>query len=159
MKLLNGISGFYDVEAIAIPPSVNGTEFKKICHSIAATVTDGKLIDYKEPLTITNFYQASITIQDTVIHVLLNAHYPIVAFASFIEPFNIIFIDSTQLSNQFRMYYTVVCSGELNEPLRYIELKDTFVLGNDNDLNNTELEQVRYWKPRTVGELAFNFWD
>jgi hypothetical protein len=26
-------------------------------------------------------------------------------------------------------------------------------------LDRVELEQVKYWKPRTIGELAFNWWD
>jgi hypothetical protein len=157
MKLQYGISGFFDRRE-AITPSVNGNEFKKICHSITAALTHCKLIDYKEPLLGTNFYHASISILDTVMHILLNAQYPIMTFASLIEPFNIIFIDSLELLNQFGIYYVVVSSDEMNDVLQYMESKDGFVIGNDNDLNKAELKQIRYWKPKTVGEIVFNFW-
>ena len=26
-------------------------------------------------------------------------------------------------------------------------------------LSRAECEQIRYWRPRTVGEVLFNFWD
>jgi hypothetical protein len=32
-------------------------------------------------------------------------------------------------------------------------------LHNDNELNSAELKQIAYWKPETIGELIFNFWD
>ena len=27
------------------------------------------------------------------------------------------------------------------------------------ELSKAELEQIKYWKPNTVGDIIFNFWD
>ena len=31
--------------------------------------------------------------------------------------------------------------------------------GLDQELSPEELEQIRYWKPQTVGEIIFHTWD
>jgi hypothetical protein len=31
--------------------------------------------------------------------------------------------------------------------------------GPSTALDHAELEQISYWKPRTAGELIFNYWD
>lgn len=156
MILSNGISGFNAKEEASLL-KVDRKEFKSICYCISTTLSNGKLVEIREHSSAANFYQASFSIQDTVTHVLLNAHYPIIAIASHVAPFSIAFIDSPQLSKEFSKYYTVICSNELNEPLRYSG--GGFLLDNDNELDISEIEQVRYWKPKTVGEIAFNFWD
>jgi len=28
-----------------------------------------------------------------------------------------------------------------------------------NTLDETELSQIRFWRPMTIGEIIFNFWD
>ncbi|MDO0910981.1 hypothetical protein QQM39_08965 [Streptomyces sp. DT2A-34] len=40
--------------------------------------------------------------------------------------------------------------GELSTPL---------AAADTSELAEAELEQVRYWRPSTVGELMFNWWD
>ncbi|GED15837.1 hypothetical protein [Aneurinibacillus migulanus] len=158
MNLSCGITGFYDVKHKQ-PPGINGNEFKKICHSVAM-ITNGKMVHYKEPSeTITSFYEAKLTVIDKEIYVLLNAYYPILAFASSVEYFNIMFIDEPSLVEHFSLYYNVISSDELNEPLLYKEKGGNLIIRNKNNLNNAELEQIRYWQPQTVGKVAFNFWD
>ena len=47
--------------------------------------------------------------------------------------------------------YTILNVEELN--IKYCD-KEV-----ENHLNNAEIKQVLYWKPTTVGEVIFNFWD
>jgi hypothetical protein len=46
--------------------------------------------------------------------------------------------------------YQVLPAAELRQPLTSADL---------SDLSAHEHEQIRYWKPQTVGELLFNYWD
>lgn len=48
---------------------------------------------------------------------------------------------------------------ELNDPLYIKESTAQIILENDNELNSAELEQIAYWKPKSVGEVIYNFWD
>ncbi|MFC0213118.1 hypothetical protein ACFFK0_11745 [Paenibacillus chartarius] len=74
-----------------------------------------------------------------------------------ISGFNITFMDAPQLSKELSRYYQVVCSDELNVLLRYSGAE--LLLDHKHELNKAELEQVKYWKPNTIGEIVFNFWD
>lgn len=40
----------------------------------------------------------------------------------------------------------------LNVPFNQNLIKKT-------ELNSAELEQIAYWKPETVGQIIFNYWD
>jgi hypothetical protein len=39
------------------------------------------------------------------------------------------------------------------------ELSTPLATADTSELTEAELEQVRYWRPSTVGELMFNWWD
>ncbi|MBQ4870072.1 hypothetical protein IHQ11_26860 [Priestia megaterium] len=93
------------------------------------------------------------------IYVLLNAYYPFLAFASTVEFQHINFINDPMLSKDFIPFYKVLSKEELHEPLDIRNSRGKVSLENENDLNSSELEQIDYWKPNTVGEVMFNFWD
>ncbi|MGW6732341.1 hypothetical protein [Streptomyces sp. NPDC055013] len=44
-------------------------------------------------------------------------------------------------------------------PLDVGELGMPLASADTSELAEAELEQVRYWRPSTVGELMFNWWD
>lgn len=54
-------------------------------------------------------------------------------------------------------FYKVLSKEELNEPLGIRNSKGKVSLENKNNLNSSELEQILYWKPNTIGEVMFNF--
>lgn len=150
MILPNGISGFYDAESNK-PPSVNGDQFKHLCVEFAS-FNGGKLIEFSQPHYPRNFYFSKFNISGKQLYVLLNEHYPFVAFASFVDIENIMFIDRPQLDEHFSDYYTVLGKKELNAPFNHRVIEKS-------ELNGAELKQFAYWKPKTVGEIIFNYWD
>lgn len=154
MLLLDGISGFL----INDLPKVYSSQFKKLCYSLA-NVTQGKFVSFEMPLRSQNFYKAELELNDEVFFILLNSSYPIVAFASSVENFNIHFIDHphSNLIKTFSNVFTIVNVNELVEPIEIDERTQTLL--NKNNLNKSEISQILYWKPKTVGDVVFNFWD
>lgn len=150
MILPNGVTGFSDSEANK-PPKVDGKQFKQLCFDLAAR-NGGKVIEFYTPQYQANFYHAQVEVLGNVFYILLNEHYPYLTFASLIEPGNIKFIDKPSLNEQFSPFYRVIGTVELNVPFHQTMVKKT-------ELNTAELEQLAYWKPETVGQIIFNFWD
>jgi hypothetical protein len=152
--LLDGISGFL----INDLPEVDSSQFKKLCYSLANYI-HGKLLSFEEPHVSQNFYKAELDLNDESIFILLNSSYPIVAFASSVEYFNIKFVDHSLSSvvDAFSYGFRVATAKELNECLAIDER--TLTVLNENSLNKSEMRQIFYWKPKSVGEIVFNFWD
>lgn len=148
LKLPYGVTGFYDL-ADHKPPMTDGKQFKQIGYDLIIR-NGGTVLNFFEPGTATNFYHLEATIFHKHLHILLNSHYPLLAFASNVDHGKITFLNHPELNKQFSQYYIVMDSTELNEPL---------LLKNENELNRGELEQIFYWKPETKGEVIFNFWD
>jgi hypothetical protein len=157
MKLPNGITGFYNSKNNQ-PLKVDGKQFKQVCFTIT-TQSGGKVLEFKEPQYPINFYDVEVKVFDNHFHILLNEHYPYLAFASVVEFGKINFIDVPELLKQFSSFYKVLDVKELNEPLVLKLGSKKGILQNDNDLNSAELEQVAYWKPERIGEVIFNYWD
>jgi hypothetical protein len=148
MKLPNGVSGFYDSEANK-PPQIDGKQFKQLCCHFAAS-NGGKVMGFKSPHSSANFYNAQVEIFGLVFYIMLNEHYPYLAFAAAIESGDIQFVDIPVLSEQFSLYYHVLDTKELSVPI-----KDK----HKSELNSAELQQISYWKPEKIGQVLFNFWD
>ncbi|KGM45228.1 hypothetical protein P9D43_22580 [Neobacillus niacini] len=156
MKLPAGITGFYDLKNNQ-PPNVDGKQFKQVCSTLVNR-SGGKVLEFKEPQYPMNFYDIEVKAFNKHFHILLNEHYPYLAFASVVEFGKINFIDVPELK-QFRSLYKVLSVRELNEPLVLNPNSKEGILQNENDLNSAELEQVAYWKPKRIGEVIFNYWD
>ncbi len=148
MNLPNGITGFYDSEANK-PPQIDGQLFKQLCFSIAS-LHSGNILDFKAPHYPANFYCAQVNIFDNLFSILLNEHYPYLAFASVNENTTFTFIDVPFLHAYFSPFYYLLDTTILNKP--FTPLLNT-------ELNSTELEQIAYWKPKTIGQIIFNKWD
>lgn len=112
---------------------------------------NGKVIE-KELLTNNkNFYTYQIGIQTKVFYVLLHSIFPYVAFASVVDYSGIKFIDEPeQVKSILTESYKVLDTNLLNQTLT---IEDTSRLGKQ------EQEMIRYWKPETIGEVIFNYWD
>ncbi|PYI53390.1 hypothetical protein [Paenibacillus flagellatus] len=154
MLLIDGISGFPINEL----QRVDSLQFKKLSYSLV-NVAQGRLLSFEAPCASNNFYKAELGWKDERVFLLLNASYPILAFASSIEYFNIKFIDHS-LSNDVESSgcgFRVASASELNENLALDER--TLTVLNKNSLNQSELSQIFFWKPKTIGDVVFNFWD
>lgn len=147
MKLLNGITGFYEKQNV--PPNTDGKQFKKYCYSVI-NQNEGTILKFQEPQVATNFFAMEVNVSNKHFYILLNAHYPFLAFASAVNFGVINFIEVPQLKKEFSPFYIVLTTMELNEPL---------ILKSENELNSAELKQIAYWKPNRIGEVLFNHWD
>ncbi|MEC2076328.1 hypothetical protein [Metabacillus fastidiosus] len=149
--LYSGITGILSAS------SVKEKEFKQICYSLLGS----NVLEFIENGTLKNFYECIIKLKGKNIHILLNRHYPFIAFTSARE-LNVLyfpFIDEPDLSKLFEQYYKVLSVYQLNEPLTYTQKGKNIIVINENELNQGELKELVFWKPRTIGEVVFNYWD
>lgn len=152
--LLDGISGLL----VKDTSEIDSLHFKRLCYTLA-NYSKGKLLSFEEPHVSQNFYKAELGLEDRSTFILLNSSYPFVAFASSVQYFHIEFVDCSlssdvdALSNGFK----VLSANALNQRLILDERTHTVL--NENSLNMAELNQIFRWKPKTVGDVIFNFWD
>jgi hypothetical protein len=111
--LLKGITGFYTI--IEKPPIIDRKQFKQLCFSRLQTL-GGTVIEFTDSSCQRNFLDAKVILGDTKLHILLNKHYPIVAFASNVGYGCITFRDEPGLLERFRASYRVLSCTELNKP-------------------------------------------
>lgn len=149
MKLPNGVTGFFYDESP--PPEVDGKLFKQLCFDFASRY-GGKVMDSNEPEYPENFYCAQVEVRDKQFKILLNEYNLYLASASAVEFCNIKFIDAPAIKEYFSPYYQVLNTDELNSPFNSNLL-------NIAELNRAELEQIAYWKPKTIGQIIFNHRD
>ncbi|XKE95590.1 hypothetical protein LG326_04425 [Metaplanococcus flavidus] len=152
MELPYGISGFYNSDEPK-PPEVDVSEYKKICYDFAEKL-NGEVLEFTDSLYPANFHKAFFKLPETDVCLVMNKHYPILAFAKTVEALKIQFINFPEGTAAVPDGYTVLPSELLEAP----------VPENLNELpgeglNKGEIEQIKYWKPETVGQIIFNFWD
>ncbi|MBX9996078.1 hypothetical protein [Priestia aryabhattai] len=157
MELLNGVTGFYQ-DPKDKPPTTSLKQFKVHSYEVARTY-NGELLECGDTDVHSNFLVGVLKINKKKVYVLLNKHYPLVTFASSVDNKEIFFVNDTQLCLFFSSFYRVLCAGLLNEGLIYTHHKGSVLIKNDNELNNAELTQIAYWKPSTLGEILYNYWD
>ncbi len=157
MNLPNGVTGFYS-SIDNKPNEIDKNHFKSICFNLVRK-NQGKILKIDEANLASNFLKVKVDVFNREIYVLLNAYYPFLALASTVEFQHLNFIDVPVLSKDFMPFYKVLSKEELNEPLDIRRSKGKVSLENKHNLDNSELEQIFYWKPKTVGEVMFNFWD
>lgn len=150
MKLPNGVTGFYS-SVVDNPPRVNGKQFKQLCFEFAYR-NQGKVLDFITPQYPSNYYRAQVEILKSRFYILLNEHYPYLAFASGVRFGKIKFIDNHVLTERFSSFYKIISKRDLNAPFTQRHIKKA-------EMNRTELEQIAYYKPETIGQIIFNNWD
>ncbi|MBU9674450.1 hypothetical protein KQ939_13550 [Planococcus sp. CP5-4] len=150
MKLPAGISGFTDATFGELPKT-DGTLFKQLCFTLSFCPST-QLISIAEPGQSSNYHRAEMNRDGHAVLILLNAHFPYLAFTSGGQGKSFDFIDYAYWSEVFSPFYHVLSAVELNVPLDSEQL-------NALQLNKAEWKQAAYWKPKTTGQLIFNQWD
>ncbi|WP_404466893.1 hypothetical protein [Planococcus rifietoensis] len=150
MELPNGITGFTDATSGELPKT-DGKPFKQLCFTLSFR-SSIQFISFTAAGQSSNYHCAEMIVDGHTVFILLNAHFPYLAFASAFRSESFDFIDCTDWSEVFSPSYHVLSVAELNVPLDAEQLKTV-------QLNKAELKQVAYWKPNTTGQLIFNHWD
>lgn len=69
-----------------------------------------------------------------------------------VSPLPLRFVDCELLAQEFRATggYEVLSREELERSIHPNDLQQ---------LLTAEIEQAKYWRPRRIGDVVFNFWD
>jgi len=128
--------------------------FAAICHEAART-TGGRLVTITRPGATPNFHSALISYGQEQVMLLGHQHAPFLAAAAAApEGAPLTFINDPRIQAALAPSppapFRLLTLRELQAPLDLIDC---------TALDHAELEQIRHWKPGTVGELIFNYWD
>jgi hypothetical protein len=130
--------------------------FRSHCHTAARSV-GAALLDIEDPhdaFQMRNYAAAHFVSSDRSISCLLNLIFPILAFVNFPNEGQIVFeyTDAPNLSKAFSDFgiCTIPSAEELNRPL----IQDMWT-----ELAAAEQKRIRYFRPKRVGDVIFNFWD
>lgn len=147
MKLPRGITGFWGVDT-APPPHLDEKAFRQMCYSIArengGTVTELDTDTYPR-----NFYSAKLSRHDQSVFILQNIHHPYAAFAGQDDSGGFVLTSQPEWLRLPTGSVHFWSLAELNQDWHNL----------CGALSPEELEQIRYWRPQTVGEIIFNTWD
>ncbi|WP_153730905.1 hypothetical protein [Sporosarcina obsidiansis] len=138
-----GITGFgYQL------PLTDATDFIRVVYHAAREIGEQvtNVVKAEYPM---NFHSA---ILDNGVYILLNAHYPIVAFATKQE-LQYTVIDLPVMKAVFQAAgYSVLSKDEAGQSVSLKEAQQASLLPD-------EIEQIRYWQPNCLSDLIFNDWD
>lgn len=152
--LPRGITGFGSYREAPLPV-ISEQVFRACCHT-AAQQSGGEVVSHDSAAQqlARSFSVTTIQLPHQTVAVLVNAHCPMVAMAQPIAEGaqNIEFVDVPTLADAFRYVEgcEVLAASKLAQPVTDEALVE---------LAASELDQVRYWKPTTIGQVIFNFWD
>lgn len=127
--------------------------FTAACHA-AARRTGGTVAAAWQAAVTPDFDAILLDYEHERVAVLRHAPLNLAAFVEVpgdqVEP-PLAFIDRPRVAQILsETGFQVLTAAELSQPTASADL---------SDLTAREHEQVRYWKPATVGELLFNYWD
>jgi len=146
--LPRGITGF-----TSYPNSLAIQELKPFI-SLIYSILRGTLEWEDLDLSGKNYYYFSIKSSDQEYHVFLNAYFPCVAISKKFKGKKFIFMRAEEILSQFKLLedcnYLLLGEEILNQDLIELDFLD---------LDRAEIEQIRYWKPKTIIEIVFNNWD
>jgi hypothetical protein len=148
----NGITGFFWRET---PPEFPFIGFKQIVFG-CATRSGFAVANIIERGVTPNFHTAVLDNSRERLLMLGHSTYPIIAFAQPHESdyaCSLVFRDAKVIADSIAEMFPdaiVATAAELSKSIATSDLAR---------LNPAEIEQFNYWKPTTVGELAFNWWD
>jgi hypothetical protein len=155
VELRPGIAGFQNKDDPPLPVC-DPANFRTHCHAAARTVGGRIVRSGRRPDGLeANFLMAVLELSDGPVAVLLNCHFPVVGFAlppsvGDIGPLR--FVDCDGLADALKASgeYEVSSRAELE---RAVNREDLY------QLLPAEIEQAEYWRPASVGDVVFNFWD
>lgn len=150
MKLPKGITGFFTE---SIDSKVCIKDFKSFCFSLSFSIEELIVIEVREAEYSINYHQALFKHRDQEFLILCNENYPLIVAAHPEQNpmIDFVFID-------LEMLYPQLSHSE------FTLLKSDYVNTTDYDLLLSELapceiEELKYWKPKNVGHIIFNFFD
>ena len=154
MLLPKGTTGFWDAsDDLGRPPDVDVKLFLGACYATArssgmrVSAADGDLPPAR------SFHVATLVSPDETLHVLCNACFPFVAFATGSSTMEqLAFVDASVLASAFRQAgsFQVLAQELLNAAPTEEDL---------SELSAAEHDQIQYWKPKRLGDIIFNTWD
>ncbi|MFF3660443.1 hypothetical protein [Streptomyces olivochromogenes] len=152
IRVARGATGFWGQGDDPVP-QVDVVAFKTACHVAARSI--GATVGEVTSAGVTpSFHTALITAPGIRSTVLCHEVLPVVAFATRSPQAGVPLADFTSppaWADAFeRGGFRLLDVEELSMPLAVVDT---------SELAEAELEQVRYWRPSTVGELMFNWWD
>lgn len=151
MELLAGITGFY-AKKDGAPPQINEEAFIQFCTALMQQ-QGGEVKRFEKSQQAMNFYYAEVIWHNKRFYIVVNAHYPYLAFAEKIQYGEIIFMEAP-FAMPAHTPYRVLSLAELTTPTVGAREWAPY-----EKLHRTEIAQISYWRPATIGEIVFNFWD
>lgn len=145
--LPKGITGFGDKTVLPLFP-LDPSPFRTVCYAAAVCMAARWL-----PLTPIsgggNFYWARLQIRNASFFLLENGYHPWLALAEKMEWGQISFSDFPYELPFTDPSFRLLTKKELHQPWQ----------NHVSRLGTAEITQIRYWKPATIGEIIFHFWD
>jgi hypothetical protein len=132
-------------------------EFRAVCHA-AARQTAGSLVEFRLAThTTPSFHQGVIAYRDETVAVVCDRSRPLLAIArprliedvGGVDAGPLTFLDVPELRRALETLtgHRVLTTAELDAPFE------------PADWPHLATGDVRYWRPATVGEALFNYWD
>lgn len=151
-KLLRpGITGFAPSHGAPLG-HVDLKTWKSDIYTVARTA--GLRVLDVQPASVTpNFHSAALMSKDRALFVLCNASLPVVAVvAERPAPGRLLFVNDERIASSFKRQGTYLVA-DATDLARRLTGADVAALGP------VEQDQIAYWKPETVGEVVFNWFD
>lgn len=154
MKLRPGITSFFASRERDSLPEYPISDFKRLVHAVVAS-QDWTITSIAKAGSTPNFHVAQLHSPMASLFLLGHSNFSIVCFAVQIDDVNqhLEFVDEPKIAAEISRLFPnveVANATELNRPITDDDLVQ---------LTQTDRKQVNYWKPRTIGHLAFNWWD
>ncbi|MFC7687479.1 hypothetical protein [Ureibacillus sp. GCM10028918] len=146
MRLQRNITGLTSGEVKH--NQMDGQLFQRSGYEIARKV-NGKVLQWIPQSYPLNYFRIVLEIDKKIISILLHEYFPYVAIASTYDELSIQFMDYEDVELELKPYYPVLKEAFLNEPFN----------SKAHNLSDIELNNAKYWRPRTNGEVIFNCWD
>jgi hypothetical protein len=152
MKLASGAAGF-SLSTGGNQPRVGLSGFLGACHQVARQ-TDSTVVGTVPAGVTPSFHTVVLSYDDARVAVLCHVGLPVVALAEPLSPgkFALSFVDRGVLADAFTdvAAFRMMTVQELHTPTALVDL---------SELSGAEHDQINYWKPATLGDLLFNFWQ
>lgn len=143
-----GITGFSITRSLAVPDNIKS--FLACIHSIMKGNVEWEDID----IVGKNYYWYLVSTNEQQFSFFLNAYYPIVAIRREAPKSDFGYLTADEIESLFPLLkaftYHVLGRVELDQELLVSEIEQ---------LDEAEIKQADYWKPRTYEDIIFNNWD
>ena len=147
MILPRGITGFGHINTDP-PLFLDEKAFRRMCHALARE-NGGSVTEVDTDTAARNFCSAKLSRYDQSVFLLQNIHYPYVAFAQQDASGRFVLTQQPEWIRLSESPVQFLRFDELNQDWRSLR----------GELSPEELEQIRYWRAKTVGEIIFNTWN